>query len=411
MAANEREIIIVGAGVIGLSVLYRLLDDIKNTSTKYYITVISNHGPSLDGMTVTYSPHYVSFFAGAHQRPFPSDYKDDSKLTFQRRESLYTLDTFNFFIQKKWNLKKESTIKFVRGYDCLIEPDESYSHFNDGYNSANMKNFVVNDTIDPELIPLEEQANCKLITSYDTYVVNTPLYLSFLLRECCKIAQSSRNIHFKYDFDIKLSSLSEAIIYAQSPNKPLLVNCSGVGLQWASKNPDKDYFPIRGQTLLISIPKPQQTSFFSSPKPLVKFESSTVTHQSGNTWTFVIQRPLPPSHPDFAEKLYFIVGGTKQPLSTSLSVSEFDTATLLKNSQQIYPTLFQKGWKLERENVGLRPALKGGSRVSLQHYVCKGEPFACVNAFGFAGYGVETSMGAAFHALSLIKRGFREGML
>ncbi|KAL6927414.1 hypothetical protein ACO0SA_003712 [Hanseniaspora valbyensis] len=438
MSITEREIIIVGAGVIGLSSLYRLLEDINNSSDKnnikYYINIIAKNGPSLDINDIKYAPDYTSFFAGAHQRPFPSDYSDNDKLTFQRRESIYTSETFNFFINRGWNLINESTIKFVRGYDCIESPPPEYANFNDGYNNGNLKNFTINDKIDPDLIPLKEQDKCKMINSYDTYVVNTPLYLSFLFKKCIELSKKSKQkIQFNYNFDINISCLKDAIIFgAQSPNKPVIINCTGRGLQWETSAPDKDYCPIRGQTLLISVPKPETSSkgsylssFFKSKENenisnnniVSKFESATITHQSSpeiGEWTFYIQRPLPKSHPDYNSKLYFIIGGTKNLNSNFEEISEKDTQKLLQNGQRMFPNLFANNdWKLERINVGFRPARKNnkGSEVSLCHKVYNGEPFAIINAYGFAGYGVECSMGAAAHVISLLKRGFRESLL
>lgn len=458
MAAKEREVVVVGAGVIGLSSVYRLLEDIStydNSNIKYYITLLAAKGPDLNSTDISYSPQYTSFFAGAHQRPFPNDYSDDEKLTFQRRESIYTSDTFSFFAARKWNHDTESTIKFTRGYDCIVGPSKEYANFNDGYNNQSLKNFCSNDRIDPDLVPVSEQAACDMICSYDTYVVNTPVYLTFLLKKCIELSRKAgTNVEFKYDFNVKLHCLRDAIIHTQTANKPLIVNCTGAGLQWASSKPDENYFPIRGQTLLISVPKQASAGKENGSKEnrskedaskeneskegaskengskesankqaanvesanvetalAAKFETSTITHQKGNTWTFLIQRPLPESHPEYASKLYFIVGGTKQANSTVVTASESDTATLLQNGKQIFPNLFKQKWKLERTNVGFRPARKGGSDVSLVHRVWQEEPFAVVNAIGFAGYGVECSMGAAQHVVSLVKRGFRESLL
>ncbi|XBW38278.1 hypothetical protein QEN19_003867 [Hanseniaspora menglaensis] len=421
MAMQEREIVVVGAGVIGLSVAYRLLEDISNTKSgiKYYITLISDKGPSTDFNGNKYSPDYTSFFAGAHQRPFPSDYTNEEKLTFQRRESIYTSDTFKYFCKKKWNLDTASTIKFVKGYDCITNPSNEYKNFNDGYEQKTLKNFKKYDTLDPDLIPINEQNKCKMINSYDTYVLNTPIYLSFLLNECVKLANNNlKKICFKHSFNVKIHSLNESITYKQSVDKPVIVNCSGTGLQWCSNKNDADYFPVRGQTLLISVPKPSKSEnfFFFSRKSgslsaVSKFETATITHQAGSEWSFVIQRPLPKSHPDFNKKLHFIIGGTKQENSFVQEESQSDTIKLIANGKTIFPKLFEMDWKIERVNVGLRPGRKGGSDVSLNHKVYEDKYFPIVNVFGFGGYGVECSMGAAEHALQLIKRGFKESLL
>ena len=75
----------------------------------------------------------------------------------------------------------ESSIKFVKGIEYLENPDEHYSKFAYGW-SEEIDNFK-HKTDKPGFLGVE----------YDTWVVNSPMYLQFLYR---KLSIEYSNINF-----------------------------------------------------------------------------------------------------------------------------------------------------------------------------------------------------------------------
>lgn len=418
---TERSVVIVGSGIVGLSVLYRLIEEIEakpSSNIHYNINVVTGIDKKIlcqgNNADVIFDQEIASVYAGAHQRPFPTDYESgDEKLTYQRRESLYTKETFEYILNKlqhneSWkDITFDTTIKLCRGYDLIKTANESYKKFNDGYNENNLKNFIKNDkSLDESIVPKAIQNKLEMICSYDTYVVNTPRFLRFLYNYCTNKSKKIANIDLAFYFNQKIEYLEDAIDFSPYV-KPLIINCTGKGTTpWNKESTSRStYIPIRGQTVLISVPDTDEYQ---------KFAENTVTFQDGSKWSFVINRPLPKTHKNFGKRLYFIIGGTKQSNSYNKNISDEDLNYVLGNAKLIYPNLFKDGeWQLERVNVGFRPGSTVGSVVNLEHKsrLDKKTYYSVVNCYGFAGYGVECSFGAANHVLALINRAFREANL
>ncbi|GMF08154.1 unnamed protein product [Ambrosiozyma monospora] len=108
-----KDIVIVGAGVIGLSVAYQLITEHNYPSPK--IKIVSQDFPS----TGLLNPHYTSSKSGAHFRPFPS--KSDAEL----RDSKLARPTYHFF-KKLARPHPESSVKWIDGYDFIERDDELY---------------------------------------------------------------------------------------------------------------------------------------------------------------------------------------------------------------------------------------------------------------------------------------------
>lgn len=417
----ERSVVIVGSGIVGLSVLCRLIEEIKAKTASnihYNINVVTGIDKEIlcrgNNADVIFDQDIASVYAGAHQRPFPTDYVNgDEKLSYQRRESLYTEETFEYILNKLnhdecWKDSNfDTTIRFCRGYDLIKTSNEAYQNFNDGYNENNLKNFVKNDkNLDESIVPGDVQNSLDMICSYDTYVVNTPRFLRFLYNYCTNKSAKVDNIDLAFYFNQKLEYLEDAINFG-SHVKPLIINCTGKGnIPWNEESTVKNtYLPIRGQTVLISVPDTDEYQ---------KFAKNTVTFQDGSMWSFVINRSLPKTHINFGKRLYFIIGGTKQSNSYNKNISDEDLSDVLGNAKVVYPNLFKDGeWQLERVNVGFRPGSTVGSVVNIEHKTSlnKRTYYTVVNCYGFAGYGVECSFGAANHVLALINRAFREANL
>lgn len=350
---NMSDIVIVGAGVLGLSAALAICESLHKTQK---ITIVAEYGPDL----FDHSPNYTSAWAGAHFRPFPS------KNEHEAREAGYARATLRRF-RALARVEPESLVKFMKGKEYLEDPDELYKKLGKGYTEG-IADFRVME-------PSELPKGVVLGTEYETFVLNAPLYIQFL----------SRKLKVQYGVEFvqqKLDSLKEATAFGRKG--AIVVNCTGMGLQW-NGGYDHKCFPIRGQTLLVR------------PPANTGLENYTVTHQlKDGKWTFFIHRPCHGG---------CIVGGTKQPHDTFSGARESDTEELKRRAAVLYPELMKtdangkKYFDVIRVNVGFRPARNGGMNVTSE--VMDG--VSVVHAYGAGGSGYEMSYGVGEKVVELIK--------
>lgn len=364
-------VVIIGAGVTGLTIAHQLLLGIQeqsNARSLKKLTFISRNYPNDEPLT----HEYTSPWAGAHFRPFPhrpETYESD------KRECAYTRATYKFF-QKYAEEHPESTIEFMKGYDWLVEPTAEYLGLGPGFTKDSLIDLR-------ELSRNELPAGVKFGCEYLTWCLNAPVYLKFLQTQVQQLSlRLGISLHFSR---LTLESLQD--VEKWFPDTDVIFNASGAGLL-RSGGYDPQSFTIRGQTLLLNVPNPTT----------IRYSNATITHQGDDgLWTFVIKRPAVDGVPQY------ILGGTKQPGDDRVVPREEDTQELLSRARILFPDLmFPDGtFQIVRTNVGFRPARKGGSRVELE--TVPGSRLKIVHAYGFGGMGYETSVGAAQHAIKLYR--------
>lgn len=347
------DIVIVGAGVIGLSAALAIVENLIKPPK---ITIIAEYGPEL----FDYSPKYTSAWAGAHFRPFPS------KNEHEAREAEYTRVTQRRF-RALVHSNPESLVRFMKGREYFENPDEHYKGLGKGYKEG---------IVDFRVLELSKLPKGVVMgTEYETFVLNAPLYIQFL----------SRKLKMEYGIEFltkTLTSLKEAVVYGRKG--ATIVNCTGMGLQW-NGGYDEKCFPIRGQTLLVR------------PPPNSGLENYTITHQlRDGKWTFFIHRPCDGG---------CIVGGTKQPHDTFEGIRESDSEELKRRASMLFPQLMKtdasgkKYFDVVRVNVGFRPARTGGLNVSGEVI----EGVFVVHGYGAGGSGYEMSYGVGERIFELIQ--------
>ncbi|TID28142.1 hypothetical protein CANINC_002679 [Pichia inconspicua] len=335
-----KQIVIVGAGVIGLTCAWVLSEE------GYDVTIIAEKFPSTFNGEIDHD--YTSPWAGAHFRPFPSMTEGDLKD--------FPLTRVTYEIMKKISIKyPESSIKFMKGIDYVEADEEAYATLKTGY-ADGLHNFTILKDL---------PTNVKFGAEYDTWCLNSPLYLQFLERRL--------RMHFGVEFIIaKLMSLRQA---SQLFPSAQLINCSGLGLKYDGGFDDKCY-QVRGQTLLVKAPKE------------CSYKNMTITHRLPNgKFSFVIPRPLDGG---------IIVGGTRQPLDFNHSSNDFDTTELISNAITRFPELVvyrdnKPTLDVVKINVGFRPMRVGGTRIEREVI----DETTIVHCYGFGSSGFEMSWGAA----------------
>lgn len=355
-------IVIVGAGIIGISTAYKIAE----INPYARIVIVSKDFPD----TGLLSPYYTSSKAGAHFRPFPS------KSETEFRDSKYTHATYQKFKQLAIE-HPESSIKLMTGVDYLEFENPLYSSLGKGYTE------VVEDF---QIIPKSElPQNVKFGAKYKSFCVNPHAYMTFML-DSLKLRQKITLVR-KEVYSLRQVS----VLYPDST----IVNCTGNGLLYDGSH-DSACYSIRGQTLLVRPPLDY----------LDEFESKTITVQMANgEWCFFIPRPLNGG---------IILGGTKNQYCYQDTPVAEETEHLIQNTKSRFPHLFdRKTGELDilRINVGFRPARNGGVRLEKEDLDTGTGKVSIVHCYGFGGSGVEMSWGAAEKTAELALSSSREAKL
>ncbi|KAL3441399.1 hypothetical protein BJX65DRAFT_254643 [Aspergillus insuetus] len=348
MPENET-IVVIGAGVIGLTTALRLQKSLPPKSNKS-ILLIARDWPT------TTSLNYASPWAGAHYRPVPG------KTAQSLREETQAQATYTYF--KTASQDPASGIAKVEGVEHLENPPheyrdqkaiETYYGHLDGFRYLRKEEM-------PEGVVWGVR--------YETFVVNSPVYLAYLLRRFILLGGRTR--------EYTLADPREAFYLAEGENVRTVVNCSGVGFG------DEKSFIIRGQTCLVRNPT-----------------TTTLTRQNTDgTWSFSIPRPLDGGT---------IIGGTKGPNDWDPNPSLAVRETLLTNAKKWFSFTEESGGEFDvvRDIVGRRPAREGGMRIEVEKVGGPGKRI--VHGYGAAGRGYELSWGVAGDVVKLVLEGEEEG--
>ncbi|KIW18627.1 hypothetical protein PV08_02916 [Exophiala spinifera] len=231
--AENSEIVVVGAGVLGLTAALTLQEH-----TKQRVLIIASEFPGDESI------NYASPWAGAHYRPMPALTPADI-----RAQKLMTVT--NAVLRDQASSHPEAGIKFMNAYEYLEAPPESYVGLRGGY--GDIDGFRV---LDKSELPSGVQWG----STYRTWSLNSPVYCAFLMRRF--IHRGGKTLR------MRLVNLLEVPHVA--PRSAVVVNCSGVGFG------DAECFPTKGQTCLVK-----------------NACDRTITQQNKDgSWTFIIPRPL-----------------------------------------------------------------------------------------------------------------------
>ncbi|WWC91071.1 uncharacterized protein L201_006012 [Kwoniella dendrophila CBS 6074] len=229
MSSNtERPIIILGAGIIGLTTAIRLLESSLYQDKNIPVHIIADHLPNdpLD-------PKYASTIAGAHHLSFADD--DDER---QRRWDKRTFQ----IMYKEWKDEGESTGLMVMkqtemfvGHTKHLKIYEEHPDFK-----------VINHTERPD--------NIDHSVSFTSLTITPITYLNRLLKRISELSGGKLIIH-RYHLP-SLTYLSHPSIQAMiGPHIPLaVIVCVGIGALNLGDVEDKNVFSTRGQVVKIKAP-------------------------------------------------------------------------------------------------------------------------------------------------------------
>lgn len=224
--AGQTTIVVIGAGIIGLTVALRLLDSLDQS--KYKILIVSREWPtSIPGAPTKHSVNYASMWAGAHVRPIPASTPQLG------REAAWLKQTVHKFASQLHHPSMIGLTK-CKGVEFLEAPPEAYLQ-------QSLASFSSESGLDNyrQYNPAELPDGVQLGYEYNTYCINAPLYCASLLRNFIVRGGKCLDRHLAGEWEG----------YNVGPRVGLVINASGTGFG------DKKCFPTKGEPKSLSARK------------------------------------------------------------------------------------------------------------------------------------------------------------
>lgn len=296
------EVVIVGAGIIGLYTAFVLSRNIPSTK----ITIIAKHLPG------DQSIEYTSPYAGGNFSQISGD--DAAAIEYDRLSFIYLDQIFKDYGEKA-GLKRLPTTEL---FDKPL---------------AAAKLETLKKTVpDLEIISDKEYLKSKgasMGIRYTTYNFFSPFFLKFLFnllqnQGVTFIRRNLKHISQAFDKDTKV-----------------VFNCTGVMAAKLGGVKDDKTYPIRGQVVVVRAPHIQENcSLFVDGQPP----------------TYVIPRPNSGGR--------VILGGYYQEGNWSPETYAYETQSIIDRTTRLLPKLLERGpLEIIDERAGLRPGRKGGARI------------------------------------------------
>lgn len=352
---SEKEIVVIGAGVIGLTTALRIQE-----TRKYHVAIIAETLPS-DPLTI----RYTSQWAGAIHSGSSQAYVDEA----HPKQSEFDNETFKIM----WDLSAPGS-EAERCFKRLTKM--SY------YGETR-----------PKPHPLESMPDFRYMNpegfvegvSFSTVSVDVPIYFNYLLSRFLAHGGAIVRAQVQHVSQVMEGGVGP-FTGAKNPCKPAaVVACVGLGVRFLGGVEDKDLIAIRGQTILLKAPWVDEC-----------------IHTYDGPMSYVIPR----------RSGGVVVGGTYgkddwYPLARPETSKE-----ILERVLKIYPKIAPPEVRVIREakvediapiiiedRCGLRPGRKQGIRIDVDF---SGAVPLVLN-YGHGGYGYISSWGSARLALELLE--------
>lgn len=222
---------------------------------------------------------------------------------------------------------------------------------------------------------------------YKSFTISVPLYTKWLVSELTSPKPTLMDAtRAGPPVDIRrcatLSSLSA--VRALIPTCDLIINATGVGAGNLTDVKDPDVYPIRGQTVLVSVPS------FRAPS-----QGARCVMKLGSPAHYVIPR---------ARSGQVILGGSFEVRQSGTTPDKALAEKILQGCSKLVPEIVPEGktWReidVISHNVGLRPARENGVRVELEKLP---GGLTVVHSYGIGPAGYQASFGIAKEVADLV---------
>ena len=319
-------ITIIGAGIIGLTCALDL------SQAGFHVTVYSIHIPG------DFAPQYASSMAGANWMSMAGSEE-------AIRLDLITLRKFQHLADTTIEAGIERKLCRIF-YNRQQPPSELLFRGSRPWYASTSPSFK---TLDKTEVPSPYEYGFE----FESVVVNTKLYLTWLHGQCIK--HGVKFIRRKIN-DLKQIRLTDT---------DCIVNACG-----NSYKDDSASYITRGQTILV------QNSI----------EKMYFAAGDGDEITYIMTRP----HGGGT-----ILGGSYQPHNSCENADNVLSEKIISRCRQICPELCEADIEIISTNVGFRHTREGGPRIERCERV--------IHAYGFGGYGYQSSYGVSEKVQDLIE--------
>ncbi|GAN09249.1 D-amino-acid oxidase [Mucor ambiguus] len=343
MIDTSKPIVVLGAGVIGLSTALQL----KQKGYKN-VMIVAKYVPG--NMCI----EYTSPFAGAHWRTMAPNNNPLLKK--------FDTVTYNRFME----LTKSSE-------NSGIMAAPSYDYYDDAELPENADPWFQDLVQDFEILTEKDDLphGAKIGHKYTTVLINTPVYIAWLAAKFEELGGEivQRNVgHIDEVFNIA--------------KNPFVINCTGLGARFLGGVSDEAVFPTRGQTIVIKAPHIKRT----------------ITHMGAQGITYVIPRsdgtvilggtadkhdfnPFPEAKTNkiILEKTFALC---PELMDKPLEIVKYNVG--------LRPSRIG-GVRIENEIITSR---NNKQKVQVTH------------AYGHGGFGVQSSWGSAEYIIETMEKGF-----
>ncbi|GAA5938352.1 hypothetical protein JCM3775_000870 [Rhodotorula graminis] len=349
-----RHVVVLGAGVVGLSTAIRLLEH------GYKVDVVARDLPDDPKSIAFTSPwagaHHVSVATGSDMRMHEFDkhtFEVMSTMIEQGHGSLFFCTQTEFREQSRptGDAGKLSQLSLVSRY----HPDFRW--------------------LDEHELP----AGIAHGATFKAILIDTPTYLSSLVARLKELGGSLHRSN-------SLSSLDSVLsVHPSFAHADLVVNCSGLGAR--TLVPDDKVFPTRGQLVIVKAPWVKEGR----------------TRLGDGVYTYTIPRP---------KTGHVVLGGCAEknnwdPRPRSDMARQIKERCLALCPELLPPDKRGNGTSddldVVEDAVGLRPTREGGIRLELGALEGDGRRVAVVHNYGHGGYGFQSSWGSAEAAVELVE--------
>ncbi|TQV95527.1 hypothetical protein V2A60_000717 [Cordyceps javanica] len=217
-----------------------------------------------------------------------------------------------------------------------------------------------------------EKDNIEGIT-YESFSISPDMYLRFLQRECERLG--GRLIKGEVD------RVDGVFAFPGCEGAVGVVNCAGVSGVKTLMGDDKDFYPTKGQAVVV------------------RGEAKRISTGLGKDWEAVVV-PRKGLNETF-------LGVTKIYGDGSLNIDDAATQMILDQAKPLAPELLDEAGNFHvlRVQVGLRPTRTGGAKVALESLPGddSNNRWVCHN-YGHHGAGFEESFGCAETVVKLVSQ-------
>ncbi|KAJ3916406.1 D-amino-acid oxidase [Lentinula edodes] len=374
--AQKKEIIVLGAGVIGLTTAIKILED---KGAEYNVTIIAETFPT-DPRTIK----YTSFWAGAQ---YVATRTEDLNLRRMERESFDVVWAMSepgsgvaegclLRCTDYAHLPEEERHPDDEDHPCAFMPDASTS------SSSQATSCIIHHLVLPtqfrQLRPDELASGAVQGFACTAVTFDIPRYLPYLLARFTSgggsiIRGSVAHIQQVLEGGTKLFASG------RKPSPPdAVILCVGLGARFLGGVEDKDVIPVRGQTVLLRAP------WDGAMPPYV------IPRKGGDVSVY------PHPRPEITERI--LARGLK--LCPDLAPPEI-RAEREATVDDLRPLILDVG-------VGFRPYRNGGVRVGVEWMDSsplkdKGKKVPVVFNYGHGGNGYQAAWGSAIMALEYLE--------